>query len=164
MDVFKEIKGQGEGADDTIFDVDASQFEEGSELAHYFRFKEIFHEHFYIEGDYKPFMDENGRMPVITPPVGRAMNVEWDETYPMKPNVKMSDMTSDPALYAQGKEFNETYKKLLDAIQGAVEGRPEELAESVIYMFALKEQAIGLMKQPLNSQENAGPTFEYPVN
>jgi len=28
----------------------------------------------------------------------------------------------------------------------------------------LKEQAIGLMSQPLNSTQNAGPTFEYPAN
>jgi hypothetical protein len=48
--VFQEIKGQGEGADDSIFDVDPSQFEEGMELAHYFRFKEIFHEHYYLNG------------------------------------------------------------------------------------------------------------------
>jgi hypothetical protein len=33
-----------------------------------------------------------------------------------------------------------------------------------MYMYALKEQAIGLMSQPLTSQYNAGPTFEYPSN
>lgn len=164
MQVFEEIKGQGEGADDTIFDIDTSQFEEGAELAHYFRFKEIFHEHYYIGGDYAPFTDENGQMPVITPPVGKAMKVDWDATYPMKANVKMSDYASNAALYAQGKAFNETYKKLLDAIQGAVEGRQEELSDSVIYMFALRDQAVELMKQPLTGTENAGPTYEYPTN
>ncbi|QQV03993.1 MULTISPECIES: ferritin-like domain-containing protein [Chryseobacterium] len=160
--VFQEIKGQGEGADDSIFDVDASQFEEGAELAHYFRFKEIFHEHFYLEGDYTPFTDENGMMPVTTPPVGKPLPVDWNAAYPMKPNPKMADYESNPQLFEQGKAFNETYKKLLDAIQAAVEGRGEELAKSIMYMYALKEQAIGLMSQPLNSQYNAGPTFEFP--
>lgn len=162
--VFQEIKGQGEGADDSIFDVDPSQFEEGAELAHYFRFKEIFHEHFYLGGDYRPFTDENGMMPVTTPPVGKPLPVDWNAAYPMKPNPKMSDYQSNPQLFEQGKQFNVTYKKLLDAIQAAVEGHSEELAKSIMYMYALKEQAIGLMSQPLTSQYNAGPTFEYPSN
>jgi len=161
--VFQEIKGQGEGADDTIFDVDPSQFEEGMELAHYFRFKEIFHEHYYLDGNYKPFMDENGMMPVTTPPVGKALPVDWNAAYPMKPNPKMADYQSNPQLYAQGKAFNQTYKNLLDAIQAAVEGDAKELEKSIMYMYALKEQAIGLMSQPLDSQYNAGPTFEYPT-
>ncbi|MBL1220655.1 ferritin-like protein [Chryseobacterium sp. L7] len=162
--VFQEIKGQGEGADDSIFDVDPSQFEEGAELAHYFRFKEVFHEHFYINGNYQPFMDENGMMPVNTPPNGKALPVDWNAAYPMKPNPKMADYESNPQLYAQGKAFNQTYKNLLDAIQAAVEGHAKELEKSVLYMYALKEQAIGLMSQPLNAQQNAGPTFEYPTN
>lgn len=162
--VFQEIKGQGEGADDSIFDVDPSQFEEGAELAHYFRFKEIFHEHFYLGGDYRPFTDEDGMMPVTTPPVGKPLPVDWNAAYPMKPNPKMSDYQSNPQLFEQGKQFNITYKKLLDAIQAAVEGHSEELAKSIMYMYALKEQAIGLMSQPLTSQYNAGPTFEYPSN
>lgn len=159
--VFQEIKGQGEGADDSIFDVDPSQFEEGVELAHYFRFKEVFHEHFYVGGDYRPFMDENGMMPVSTPPTGKALPVDWSAAYPMKANPKVSDYTGNKDLYDQGVEFNKTYRRLLDAIQSAVEGNQRELEKSVMYMYALKEQAVGLMKQPLDSQNNAGPTFEY---
>ncbi|AZA76900.1 hypothetical protein EG347_04940 [Chryseobacterium sp. G0186] len=159
--VFQEIKGQGEGADDSIFDVDPSQFEEGAELAHYFRFKEIFHEHFYVGGNYKPFMDENGMMPVTTPPTGKSLEVDWNAAYPMKQNPKLSDYAGNNELYAQGLEFNKTYRRLLDAIQSAVEGNQRELEKSIMYMYALKEQAVGLLKQPLDSQTNAGPTFEY---
>jgi len=159
--VFQEIKGQGEGADDSIFDVDPSQFEEGAELAHYFRFKEIFHEHFYVGGNYKPFMDENGMMPVTTPPTGKALEVNWNAAYPMKENPKLSDYSGNAELHAQGVEFNKTYRKLLDAIQSAVEGNQRELEKSIMYMYALKEQAVNLLKQPLDSQYNAGPTFEY---
>lgn len=159
--VFQEIKGQGEGADDTIFDVDPSQFEEGAELAHYFRFKEVFHEHFYLDGNYEPFMDENGMMPVTTPPTGKPLPVDWNASYPMKQNPKLSDYAGNPELYQQGLEFNKTYRRLLDAIQSAVEGNQRELEKSVMYMYALKDQAVGLMNQPLDSQSNAGPTFEY---
>lgn len=159
--VFQEIKGQGEGADDSIFDVDPSQFEEGMELAHYFRFKEVFHEHFYLGGNYEPFMDENGMMPVTTPPNGKDLPVDWNEAYPMKPNPKVEDYIKNKELYAQGIEFNKTYRRLLDAIQSAVEGNQRELEKSIMYMYALKEQAVNLMKQPLDSQSNAGPTFEY---
>lgn len=159
--VFQEIKGQGEGADDSIFDVDPSQFEEGAELAHYFRFKEVFHEHFYVDGKYEPFMNENGMMPVTTPPTGKPLPVDWSAAYPMKANPKLSDYAGNKELYAQGLEFNKTYRRLLDAIQSAVEGNQSELEKSIMYMYALKEQAVGLMKQPLDSQYNAGPTFEY---
>lgn len=159
--VFQEIKGQGEGADDSIFDVDPSQFEEGVELAHYFRFKEVFHEHFYLGGNYEPFMDNDGMMPVATPPTGKPLPVDWTAAYPMKDNPKLSDYTDNKELYAQGVEFNKTYRRLLDAIQSAVEGNQSELEKSIMYMYALKEQATGLMKQPLDSQYNAGPTFEY---
>ncbi len=159
--VFQEIKGQGEGADDSIFDVDPSQFEEGVELAHYFRFKEVFHEHFYLGGNYEPFMDEDGMMPVTTPPNGKDLPVDWSEAYPMKPNPKVEDYINNKELHAQGVEFNKTYRRLLDAIQSAVEGNQRELEKSIMYMYALKEQAVNLMKQPLDSQNNAGPTFEY---
>lgn len=162
MKVFKEIKGQGEGTDDMIFDINPSQFEEGAGLAHYFRFKEIFHEHFYIGGNYHPFKDDQGMMSVTIPPVGKELPVDWNAAYPMKSNVKLADYQSNVLLYAQAKAFNLTYKKLLDTIQAAVEGHAEELQKSILYMYALKEQALELMKQPLNAQENAGPTFEYP--
>lgn len=164
MEVFKEIKGQGEGSDDSIFDLDSGQFTEGMELAHYFRFKEIFHERHYIPGDYSSFTDSEGMMPVITPPQGPELKVDWSAVYPMKQNVKLADMAGNPDLYEQGKEFNRTYKKVLDAIQSAVEGKPEKLEDSVRYMYALKDMAVELMKQPLTATENAGPTFEYPAN
>ncbi|MBV8324896.1 ferritin-like protein [Chryseobacterium sp.] len=161
IQVFQEIKGQGEGADDSIYDVDPSQFEEGAELAHYFRFKEVFHEHFYMGGNYEAFTDQDGMMPVITPPTGKPLPVDWSASYPMKPNPKVNDYAGNKELYAQGVEFNKTYRRLLDAIQSAVEGNHRELEKSIMYMYALKEQAVGLMKQPLDSQHNAGPTFEY---
>ena len=167
MDVFKEIKGQGEGADDSIFDVDQAQFAEGAELAHYFRFKEIFHERRYVPyapGAYEPFTDSEGMMPVITPPQGKDLQVDWNAVYPIKQNIKLSDMADNPDLLAQGIEFNKTYKKVLDAIQAAVEGNPRELEHSVMYMYALKDLAVELMKQPLSSTENAAPSFEYPTN
>src|SRR5690606_3974390 len=98
------------------------------------------------------------------PPMGKELPVDWTAVYPIRPNLKMEDMAPYPALYAQARAFNKTYKQLLDAIQAAVEGKHEELDNSVLIMYALKEQAVGLMKQPLNGQENAAPTFEYPVH
>lgn len=164
MEVFEEIKGQGEGADGTIFSTDPSQFEEGFEPAHYFRFKEIFHEHTYAGGDYHAFTDSEGMMPITTPPTGEELPIDWSAVYPIKANLKMEDLASNPALYGQAKAFNKTYKELLDAIQAGVEGRHEELEKSILIMYALKEQAINLMRQPLTAQENAAPTFEYPSN
>jgi hypothetical protein len=114
-----------------------------------------------VGGDYAPFTDEDGMMPVTTPPTGKPLPVDWSAAYPMKANPKLSDYTENRELYEQGLEFNKTYRRLLDAIQHAVEGNQRELEKSIMYMYALKEQAVGLMKQPLDSQSNAGPTFEY---
>lgn len=36
--------------------------------------------------------------------------------------------------------------------------------ESNPQLYVPKEQATGLMGQPLNAQQNAGPTFGYPIN
>lgn len=164
--VFEEIMDQGEGAlvdgQSTMYDKDISQFGEGYELAHYFRFKEILHEHYYIGGSYSEFViDDNGNIPITTPPNGKPLEVDWDAVYPIKTNAKITDYIDNPTLLAQAKEFNKTYKRLLDAIQSAIEGRQGELGKSVMYMHALKEQAVGLMRQPLSSQVNAAPTFEY---
>lgn len=100
-------------------------------------------------------------MPVTTPPTGKDLSVDWNEAYPMKPNPKLEDYIQNKELHTQAIEFNKTYRRLLDAIQSAVEGNQRELEKSIMYMYALKEQAVNLMKQPLDAQTNAGPTFEY---
>ncbi len=161
--VFEEIKGQGEGGDGTLFTTDPSQFEEGFELAHYFRFKEIFHEHTYLGGNYDPFCDENGMMPIITPPVGRALKVDWDAVYPIKPNIKIADVKDNTALYHQMNQFNISYKNMLDAIQDAIEGNKENLSKSILIMYKLKEQAVDIMRQNIDGNTNAAPSFEYPI-
>ena len=103
-------------------------------------------------------------MPITTPPVGGELPIDWNAVYPIRANLKVADMADNPALYESAKQFNKTYKQLLDAIQEAIEGNHEELAKSILIMYALKEEAVSLMKQPLNAQENAAPTFEYPIN
>lgn len=162
--VFEEIKGQGEGGDGTLFTTDPSQFEEGFELAHYFRFKEIFHEHSYIGGNYDPYCDENGMMPIITPPVGRELKIDWNEVYPIKPNLKISQVDPESTLYFQINDFNLTYKDMLDLIQNAIEGNKDDLSKSILIMHNLKEKAIDIMKQNLDNSNNATPTFEYPID
>lgn len=165
-EAFKEIMDQGEGAEvdeqATMYNKDISQFDEGYELSHYYRFKEILHEHFYIGGDYSKFIVDNKQnIPITTPPNGKPLKVDWSAVYPMKTNAKLADYASNPELLEEAREFNKTYKRLLDAIQAAIEGKQEELPKSIMYMHALREQAVSLMKQPLNANQNAAPTFEY---
>lgn len=165
--VFQEIKDQGEGAEVdenqhmSMYDKDISQFDEGYELAHYYRFMEVRHEHFYIEGNYGKDRNDDGLIPITTVPNGKPLDIDWNAVYPIKMNAKLADYNNHPQILEQAIEFNKTYKRLMDAIQAAIEGNKKELPKSIMYMHALREQAVELMKQPLKDDENAAPTFEY---
>lgn len=145
-----EIVGQGEGIDHTIDDGDPG-FEKGVELAHYFRFNQIFNERRYKAGD---LSDDS--------PSGDSLPVAWDAVHNMIPDPKMHKFGNQPKLLEMVKTFNRSYMALLDNLHVACNGKPEVLKEGIPMMHALKHQAIGLMKIPCGIGDfTAGPTFEY---
>jgi len=146
--VLNEIVGQGEGIDGTI-NVDMKK---GDELAHYFRFNQIFYERNYKPGD-------NAR----NPPTGTPMKVDWDSVYNMEPNPKMEKYSEYPWLLEKVKAFNITYNRLLDSIHNTCNHDRELLRkEGIPLMYQLKLQAVELMKIPSgNGNYTAGPSFEY---
>lgn len=145
--VIDEIEGQGEGIDGTI-----NAPLEAEELAHYFRFNQIFCERRYKWGD-----------PAKMPPTGEPMEVNWDAVYNMEPNPRMENYTRYPWLQEKVRSFNQTYCRLLENLHHSCNGNPELLrAEGVPLMFHLRTQAVELMKIPSgNGNYTAGPTFEY---
>jgi hypothetical protein len=146
-----EIVGQGEGIDGTIDDGDEELFGEGMELAHYFRFNEVFHERAYKTGDGP--QDE---------PSGPALAVDWNAVYNMEPNPKMGNIQDRPWLVDKMRSFNKTYKTLLDTLQDACNGSPAVLKSSIPIMHQLREHALELMKIPSgHGNYTTGPSFEY---
>lgn len=149
-----EIVGQGEGIDGTIV-TEEPMFGEGIEYAHYFKFQEINYGRMYSAND------TNFKMPVKSVPTGKPFDVSWSSVYNMKANPKMKDYEHDPALMEKAVDFNKTYVMLLNNINDAVSGEPEQLIKGITIMYDLKYKALELLNMPLADGECAGPTFEY---
>jgi rubrerythrin len=149
------IVEQGEGT--TV-----SPLDKEGEIAHYYRFAEIFYgkslipnpqappgtpddQKYIYGGDPIPF-DQNGVQPVIENPKA--------STYP----------ASSQARYACDT-FNYTYTSLLKTLHAAFNGSPKKLRDAIGLMESLKEQAMNLMDIDLGDGTKAGPSFAYqPVN
>ncbi|MEA2823293.1 MAG: hypothetical protein QOJ86_5297 [Bradyrhizobium sp.] len=124
----------------------------GKELAHYYRFAEIFHQRTLIpdasvpegysySGDPIPF-DPAGVLPIVESPTS--------ELYP--PNT-LQRVASDT--------FNQMYSNLLRALHITFNGHPHNLDTAIGLMFDLKLQAIKLMGIPIGNGSNAAPCYEY---
>ena len=147
-----EIVGQGEGIDSGILAEDDGVLDEDVELAHYYRFNQIFCERRYKTGD-----TENSG------PTGGPLEVDWNAVHNMMPNPKMRKFQGQPRLLEEAKAFNRTYMQLLHGIDRGCNGHPEELrTKATPLMHALREQAVDLMQIPAgDGNYTAGPTFEY---
>ena len=154
LQALSEITGQGEGLHHTIFDGDQEKFGEVQELAHYFRFNEIYLERRYTAED-----------TATSGPSGEPLMVQWDQVHPMQPNPKMAQYPQGSEVWRKTYEFNRTYMALLNELHSALNGKPKRLMQSVVGMYDLKYQAVELMKIPIGAEGmTAGPSFEYVSN
>lgn len=148
-----EIVGQGEGIDSGILvSADDGELNEEVELAHYYRFNQIFCEQRYKTGDTED-----------TGPTGAPMAVDWNAVHKMMPNPKMKDFENQPRVLELIKDFNKTYMRLLDALDRGCNGHPELMRTlATPLMHALREKAVDLMRIPTGKGDyTAGPTYEY---
>jgi Ferritin-like len=141
-----EIVFEGEGMDHTIYE----QLGEGDELAHYFRFDELYRGRRYVRGD----TPSSG-------PSGEPILLDYGAVLPMRPNPKAADHAPRSELRALTEECNRTYSTLLRQLDAAFTGRPSELIASVQTMLTLRYQAIALMRVPVGDGLTAGPAFEW---
>jgi len=144
------IVDEGEGIHHSIWDGDDELLGESRELAHYFRFDELYRGRQYVEGD--------------TPasgPTGPPLLVDYSCVQPMRPNPKAADHPEGSELRALTQECDRTYSTLLTQLQSAFNGRPEQLVTSVQTMLELRYQAIALMQVPVGDGQTAGPAFEW---
>jgi hypothetical protein len=142
---------QGEGRE-SIYDRKHPMEEGTEELAHYYRFKQIYEGRYYRKGD----TPKSG-------PTGGPFPVDWDSgIYPMRMNPRSGDYPPTSELWCASNTFNATYLQLLHVLHDGFNGEPRKLLESVPLMFRLKTQAQGLMKVPSGHfATTAGPSFEY---
>lgn len=143
LDAIEFISGQGEGSYGSIYD-------SAGELSHYYRFDQIKKGRYY-----RVRTDEPDK------PTGEPLEVHWDAVYPIQPNLKTADLPPGSELREAAGAFNDQYRGFLRRVQGAFNGKPEELMPAIGDMFRIKEAALRLIHNPLPSGEgNASPTFE----
>lgn len=146
-----EIVDQGEGIHHTTKDGDDEIFGQEAEVAHYFRFNEIYEGRYYTDTD----TPKGG-------PTGDPFPVDWDAVYPIGRNLKTEMYPQGSGLREKSHAFNQTYRRLLDVLHDAFNGKPKKLVDAVGEMYNLKYQALALMQTPVpGTFYNAAPTWEF---
>ena len=147
-----EIKEQGEGANQSVFDLDHVILGDGTgrEPAHYFRFKELQLGRRYVPGD-----------TLRSGPTGSKIEVDFDAVYPIEANAKISDYERGSEIRGALVEFCESYRKLMVTLEQAFTGSRNQLIESTARMFELKNQGLALMRTPVapGATKTVGLTF-----
>lgn len=140
------ISEQGEGIGGGIFDYE-------DEISHYYRFEQLTKGRYYRAGD----------MP--GQPTGGPVDVDWDAVYPIRINAKLADYPAGSDVHRAVNAFNVRYADFLRLLTRAFQGEPQLLTQAVGDMFALKELAYELMRQPIDGSgtPHAAPTFETPT-
>jgi CDGSH-type Zn-finger protein/rubrerythrin len=149
----EEVKEQGEGmAHSEVWDGDRNMFHpEREEVAHYFRFNEIYQGRFYQKGD----TPQSG-------PTGESFAVDWDAVYNFRPNPRSQDYPEGSEIRKKMEDFNRTYSGILHLLQQCFNGKPRMLAVATGAMYELKQEAIELMQMPSgDGLTTTGPSFEY---
>lgn len=149
------IKQQGEGTTTSPLDPE-------HELAHYYRFAEIWHGHKLV-----PVHDP----PPGTPPDqryrydGAVIPFDAAKVLPAIPNPLASKYPPSSAAHYLNDNFNYAYTSLLKALHITFNGRPNKLDAAIALMHSTRELAMEMMSVPFSDEGNAGPSFEYqPVN
>jgi hypothetical protein len=149
-DALEVIVDEGEGVHHSIWVGNREVHSEDQELAHYFRFDELYRGRRYVRGD----TPSSG-------PTGEPILLDYDAVLPMRPNPRAEEHPPGSELRAMTDECNATYSALLRQLHAAFNGRPSELVESVQTMLQLRYQAIALMNVPVGDGQTAGPAFEW---
>jgi hypothetical protein len=140
----KEIVEQGEGDMRSMFDED-------SDLAHYYRFKELKHGRSYLASD------------DFDKPTGAPVDVDYASVVPMIANPRSDEYADDAGLGAANAAVNRTWSELLLQIEAGFNGTPAALLPAVANMFKLRDQMLVLLANPFpgDGGRNAGPTFDW---
>jgi rubrerythrin len=132
------------------------------ELAHYYRFAEIFHGHRLVP------------VPGVAPDAPPEQQYAYDG--PPIPfdaaGVRSLVLNPTTASYAEGTQarhanetFNYTYTSMLKSLHQTFNGRPAMLTSAVGVMESCKQQALAMGELKVSGTTFAGPSFQYqPTN
>lgn len=139
------IVSEGEGAADSPLDF-------SRELAHYYRFEELYRNQVLTSSDAKEGFSW-----------GAPLGVDWREVYPAIADPQTHDFSGEPEAAQQAqRECTRAYSGMVDALNAAFDGNSAQLGIAVRYMFDLRMAAITALSTPLNDRSKvAGPAFTY---
>lgn len=146
------IVEQGEGGDHSIWDGDAAYFGQDKEVAHFFRFKEIYEGQLYQEGDLPK-----------EKPSGPEVAVNWNAVQNMIDNPRADKFPDSSTAKEKAEEFNQLYSQFLEQLHQTFNGEPHGMRQAVGMMYQMKYLAQALLNIPVPEKEGkvAGPTFQY---
>lgn len=141
------IVEQGEGTSISPLDQDG-------EIAHYYRFEELFKGKKLIKDDTAP----NGFSFS-----GPDIPFNPDDVYPLFPNTKIAMLPTGSEEWNRMKQFNTSYFSLLQGLHKTFNGDPAGLDNTIGIMYDLKLTAEKLCATPFPGKEGytIGPSFEY---
>ena len=144
-------EGEGGGQGDQAGDGDPIPGTDEMDIAHFFKFNEILLSRYYQADDR-----------LGSPPTGKDLVVDWDAVFPMKDDPTPDAFADLPEVHAKMMAFNETYTQLVDHLQQAFSGRPDELRRLGPVMMDLRYRAQALVRIPVDrSGATAGPSWTY---
>lgn len=141
------IIDQGEGTSQSPLDPEG-------ELAHYYRFAEIYYGKTLIPDSTEPLGYSYSGAPIPFDPTG---------VFPLYPNTKLSDLPAGSEAAYAGQMFSEAYSRLLNALDTTFNGYPGHISETLGMMYDVKLYGNKLAAMPMPGQAgyNVGPVFEY---
>jgi len=141
------IAQQGEGRVDlSNLTGDDVRFGQPKDVAHYYRFQEIYCERYYDRDD------------DIGAPTGARLPVEWHAAHPIgEPPARQPPAN----LNAVSAAFEATYEELLQALHRAFNGDKSAMLEAVPVMQRLKVQASEIMRIGIGGHKTCVPPFWF---
>jgi hypothetical protein len=143
------IIDQGEGTTTSPLDPE-------HELAHYYKYAEIYHGR-------KLIPNPDTSQCATTPWVFKGHPIAFDPAgvYPVISNPAIGSYQGKPRLNDLNLTFNAAYSDLLRKLHQVFNGKPDWLGPALLTMQNLKSQAQLLMSQEVVPGQTAGPTFQY---
>ena len=139
------IVEQGEGTK-------TSPLDPQHELAHYYRFAEIFNQRKLVPDNTAPNGFSYSGDPVTLDDAG---------IWKMVTNPKLTDYPDGSAARRNADQFNYSYGNLLNSLHDTFNGAPDLLDQAIGLMYELRLAADRLIGIKLSNGKQAAPTFEY---
>lgn len=141
------IVEQGEGTA-------TSPLDPSRELAHYYRFSEIFHGRRLVADATEP----NGYSYS-----GEPIAIDTAGVHNMYPDTKLSDLPVDSEAWYAASAFSQAYSRLLNALHTTFNGSPDHITDTLGMMYDVKLQGEKMAAMPFPGKPGytVGPSFEY---